>query len=136
MTDNTNSHQSESSNDNGLADLIRRIEAIYAARAETEPSPIPQSNPWIDKPGTLIAAERDVFTWEIVEKLQRLACRDIAHCENHRCRRGRRCSKLEELEPEMAKSRANLAAERAKWQPPAPTPEPRQRKKGRTGVRP
>jgi hypothetical protein len=105
-----------------LAAFLKWAADYCAAQRAANPPP----EPWVDKrgvkPGTLIAAEKDVFRGEMAEKLQRALCADIARCEHHRCRRSRRCTRLEEMASNMAASRANLAAERAKWQPlPAPT---------------
>ncbi len=115
-----------------LAAFLKWAADYYAARPTASPQPDPPPEPrvdkWVDKPGTLIAAEKDVFLGEMAEKLQRALCADVARCEHHRCRRSRRCTRLEEMAPNMAASRANLAAERAKWQPPpAPVEPPRGR---------
>ncbi len=116
-----------------LAAFLKCAADYYAAQQTANPQPDPPPEPWIDKwvdkPGTLIAAEKDVFRWEMAEKLQRALCGDIARCENHRCRRSRRCTRLEEMASDMAASRANLAAEQAKWHPPpAPAEPPRGRR--------
>ena len=128
---------SNAAGDNGwLADLVRQMDAIYAAREAANPTPPavepPQSQ--ADKPGVLIAAEKDALRWQIVEKLQRALCGDVARCGRHRCRRSRRCTKLEEMAPEMAASQANLAAERAKWQPPPAPTRPTRGRNGRAGA--
>jgi hypothetical protein len=127
-----------------IADPEDRLAAFFKWAADycTEqqaqnPSPEPSPEPWVDKPGTLIAAERAVFHLEMILKLQPALCGDAGRCENHRCRRGRQCSKLEVITANMAAARAHLAAEWAKLKlPPAPPEPPRKRRKGRTGVRP
>jgi hypothetical protein len=97
-----------------------------AAQRAANPQPDRPPESWVGKPGTLIAAEKDVFLGEMAEKLQRVLCADVARCEHHRCRRRRRCTRLEEMASNLAASRANLAAERAKWlPPPAPVEPPR-----------
>jgi hypothetical protein len=105
-----------------LPKLIRQMEDIYAAREAANPTPAPAApeEPYVDKPGTLIAAEKDVFHYEIAERLQRLLCSDVRRCERRRCRRRGRCSTVEELAPAIAVARAQLAAEQARWQPPPP----------------
>jgi hypothetical protein len=118
-----------------IADPGQRLAAFFkwsadycAAQEAANPQPDPTPKPWVDKPGTLIAAEQDVFRGEMLEKLQRVLCSDITRCEHHYCRRRRRCTRLEEIASSMAVSRANLAAEQAKWQPPpAPVELPRRR---------
>jgi hypothetical protein len=117
-----------------LPELIRQVAAIYAAREAANPTPArapePPPEAWVDKPGALIAAEKDVFRIEIAERLRRALCGDVAHCKRHRCRRRGRCSAAEELAPAIAAARAHLAAERAKWQPPpAPAAAPRGRRR-------
>jgi hypothetical protein len=111
-----------------LAAFFKWAADYCAAQNAANPQPDPPPKPWVDKPGTLIAAEQDVFRGEMNEKLQRVLCSNIARCEHHRCRRTRRCTRLEEMASDMAASRANLAAEQAKWQPPpAPVEPPRGR---------
>jgi hypothetical protein len=133
MTHSKPSRGNAPDDDSWLPELMRRMEAIYAAREAENPTPAPSSppEPWVDKPGTLIAAENDVFRMEIVEKLQRGLCGgDVACCDKHRCRRRGRCSAQEEIAPELEAARARLAAEQAKWQPPsAPPGPPRARRK-------
>ena len=121
-----------------LAAFLKWAADYYAGQQAANPQPDSPPEPWVDKrvdkPGTLIAAEKDVLRGEMAEKLQRALCADIARCEHRRCRRRRRCSRLEEMASNMAASRANLAAERAKWQPlPAPVEPPRQRRARKRG---
>jgi hypothetical protein len=120
-----------------LAAFLKWAADYCAEQRARNPEPEHPPEPSVDKPGTMIAAEKDVAAWEMVEKLQRALCSDTARCERHRCRRSRRCASLEDIALNMAASRATLAAEQAKWQPPpAPPPSTRGRKKGRTSVRP
>jgi hypothetical protein len=132
MTDSKTSRGNAPDDDEWLPELMRRMEAIYAAREAENPTLAPSSppEPWVDKPGTLIAAEKDVFRMEIVERLLRGLCGgDVARCDKHRCRRRRHCSAQEEIAPELEAARARLAAEQAKWQPP-PEPPRARRKRG------
>jgi len=108
------------------------MDAIYAARKAENPAAAPVPGPWVDKPGALIAAEREVFRGEMAERLQRAMCGEAARCKDHRRRRRGRCRALEDIAPELERARANLAAERAKWQP-APADSPCGHKKGRAG---
>jgi hypothetical protein len=74
--------------------------------------------PWVDKPGPLIAAEKDVPRWELVERLQPAICGGPERCKLGRCRRARRCAELERLKPMIEDSRVALAGELAQWKPP------------------
>jgi hypothetical protein len=117
-----------------LPKLFRQVEAAFAAREAANPTrapaPPPEPAPWVDKPGSLIAAEKDVFRIEIAARLRGLLCGGIARCKRHRCRRRRRCSAVDELAPQIAEARARLAAEQARWQPPtAPAAAPRRRRR-------
>ena len=50
-----------------------------------------------DKRHELIRAERSVLDWETAEKQQHAnACKSPAHCEFHRCRRRKRCTRQEQ----------------------------------------
>jgi hypothetical protein len=134
------SHAGISSNtpdDAWLPDLIRMLDAVCPAREDRTTTPAHDPERWPDKPGTLIAAEKAVAGWELVAKLQPLLCGTIARCRNHWCRRRRSCRKLAEMAPHTQAARAELAAERAKGQPPAISPAPpRPSKKGRATARP
>jgi hypothetical protein len=97
------------------------------------------------RPGAVIAAEKDLLRWETIKEGQAILCRSPARCEHHRCRRRRRCTRLDVVAAGLAVARARLAAQRAGRQPPpAPAqpqpspcePPPRGHRKGRTGVRP
>ena len=130
-------------NDNGwLAVIIEHVTAVHAEREAKNPSPPsppePKEPPWPDKPGELIAAEKDLFRWEICVKLRKALCSDTNKCEDPRCRRRRRCRELDMLTKMSEESRAHLAAMQAKWPAPQPQPEPapKRKRKGRTGVRP
>jgi len=115
-----------------LPQLIHRVSERMAEREMANPTPPPADppEPYVDKPGTLIAAEKDLFRWTIAERLQRLLCGDVTRCQDGRCRRRRRCRKLAEMAPDLEAARATLAAEQAKWQPPsAPPVAPRRRRR-------
>ena len=119
--------------------FLREVSERIAERAAQNPTPEPEPDPepWVDKPGTLIAAEKDLWRWEMCQKLSRVLCQDTAKCQDGRCRRTKRCRKLEEIAAGIETARATLAAEQAKWQPPPLPPVPRRRrKKGRAGARP
>ena len=119
--------------------FLREVSERIAERAAQNPTPEPEPDPepWVDKPGTLIAAEKDLWRWEMCQKLSRVLCQDMAKCQDGRCRRTKRCRKLEEIAAGIETARATLAAEQAKWQPPPLPPVPRRRrKKGRAGARP
>jgi hypothetical protein len=99
------------------------------------PVPLP---PWTQcgalKPRAVIAAEQDVRHWEAIWEGQAIFCRSTAHCEHLRCRRRRRCIRLQAVAARLAVARARLAAESAIWKPPPPpakppAPPPRGRRK-------
>jgi len=106
-----------------LAAFLRELQLRLAAREEANPPP-PPPEPWVDKPGSLIAAEKDVWRWELVEKITLLRCGGPAACAQARYRRSRRCAEMERLAPQIEASRATLAAEQARWTPPPAPPEP------------
>jgi hypothetical protein len=110
--------------------------ADYCAeqRART-PEPDRPREPWIDKPGVLIAAEKDLWRWEMNHLLRSHICKSPGGCEDRRCRRTNRCRELDAAAKAVEAARVRLAAERAKWQPPPASPQ-HARKKGRTQVRP
>jgi hypothetical protein len=114
--------------------LERAIEKHWAGKpAPPEPPP----DPWqAYKPGTLVAAERDVWLWDLIETLELGLCGGHEKCAQVRCRRARRCATIERIRPEMEKSRAKLARELASWSPPPIPPEqPAQpRRRGRRQV--
>jgi hypothetical protein len=109
-----------------VANCVAKVEDLLFARAVGNPPPPP------DQPGDLIAAERELFWWEMCETYQRLVCTDPAKCADLRCRRRKRCRKLGEIVLAAQNARLRFGAKRAKAPPPAPPA----RKKGRTGVRP
>jgi hypothetical protein len=114
-----------------LRKLERRIEEHWAGKP-TPPEPPP--DPWENhKPGTLIAAEKDVRLWELIEELELGLCGGHEQCAQAWCRRARRCATIERLRPEMEKSRATLAREQAKWKPPPTPPEPPAKRRRRGG---
>jgi hypothetical protein len=98
-----------------------------AAREAANPTPEPPPEPWVDKPGTLIAAEKDVWRWELVQKLNLALCGGPEKCSAARCRRARRCTEMEEIGPQIELARATLARELAKWTP-LPTERPVRRR--------
>lgn len=117
--------------DDRLAALFKWLLDRSAEQEALSPEPERPPEPWVDKPGTLIAAEKEVFRGEMAIKLLRAMCADTARCERQRCRRRRRCEEVERLEAYMATCRAHLAAEQAKWQPPpAEALSPGRRRKG------
>ena len=117
--------------DQAVAEALFRLGQIMAEREAANPTPEPPREPWVDKPGTLIAAEKDVARWELVEQLQPALCGGLERCLQGRCRRARRCAELEELRPMIEESRAALARERAQWKPPPTPPEPLARRRRR-----
>jgi hypothetical protein len=134
MTGDTPARSDEPDDEAWLPRLFRQVEAAFAARAADNPTrapdPPPEPEPWVDKPGSLIAAEKGVFRIEMAAKLRGALCGGVARCKKHRCRRRRRCSDVDDLAPQIAEARARLAAEQAKWQPPpAPAAAPRRRRK-------
>jgi hypothetical protein len=120
-----------------FSEFLRKVGERIAEREALNPTPRPPPEPWVDKPGTLIAAEKDLWHWQMCHKLQSLLCRDVAKCEDGRCRRVKRCRELEHVAIGIEACRVRLAAEQAKWQPPLPPSPPRGRgKKGRAAARP
>jgi hypothetical protein len=123
--------------DQAIAEIIVRMNEIYAAREaanpapEPGPKPGPPRDPWVDKPGPPIAAEKEVWQWGLIEKLQLGWCKRPGGCALGRCKRSGRCAKIEEMRPEMERARAALAAAQARWPRPADLAEaPRRRPRG------
>ena len=127
MTHSNRPHHSQLPDD-GLADFIRRVSEIFAEREAANPTPPRPPEPWIDKPGTLIAAEKDFALWKVLARIQRPLCQTISSCKDQNCRRTNRCRELILITKEMEASRMRLAGELAKWQPsptrPAEPPRP------------
>jgi hypothetical protein len=98
--------------------FLREIMDAREAANPTPPAPKPPPEPRVDKPGSLIAAEKEVWRWELLERLQPAVCGGPERCRLGRCRRARRCAELERLKPMIEESRAVLARERAQWKPP------------------
>jgi hypothetical protein len=117
--------------DQAIAEVLCRLRQILEEREAANPTPEPPPEPWVDKPGALIAAEKDVARWELVEKLQPALCGGPKRCRQGRCRRARRCAELDRLRPMIEESRAALARERAQWKPPSTPPEPLVRRRRR-----
>jgi hypothetical protein len=114
-----------------FGEFLRKVEERIAAREAANPTPEPPPEPWVGKTGTLIAAEKDVWRWEMVHKLRLVLCGGPEKCKEARCRRARRCAAIEEIRPEIEAARATLARELAKWTPPPVPPEPPMRRRGR-----
>jgi hypothetical protein len=115
-----------------FAAFVREVGDQMAAREADNPSPPAPREPWVDKPGTLIAAEKEVLCCRIIERLELLLCGGPGNCARSRCRRSRRCAQLESLKPMAEAARATLASEQAKWRPsPAPEPAPSGRRQRR-----
>jgi hypothetical protein len=110
--------------DAAVARALHRLGEIMAEREAANPTPEPPPEPWVDKPGSLIAAEKDVARWELVEQLQPAVCGGPGRCKIGRCRRAGQCAELERLRPMIEESRATLARERAQWKPPPTPPAP------------
>jgi hypothetical protein len=127
-----------------IADPEQRLAAFFkwaadycAEQRARNPTPDRPREPWVDKPGTLIAAEKDLRCAEMNHLLWSRMCETTDRCEDRHCRRSKRCRGIVTAAETVEAARATLAAERAKWQPPPPPAEPpRGRKKGRTAVRP
>jgi hypothetical protein len=111
--------------DAAFAELLRKIGDLIAAREAANPTPPPQREPRVDKPGALIAAEKDVLCCQLIEKLELLHCGGPEKCQRTRCRRSRRCAEIEDFKPLAEEARAALAREQAKWKPPQAPPEAR-----------
>jgi hypothetical protein len=120
-----------SDQDRAIAKVLCRLRQIMEEREAANPTPEPPPEPWVNKPGALIAAEKDLATWELVEKLQPALCGGPERCPQGRCRRARHCAELERLRPMIEESRAALARERAQWKPPPTPPEPLARRRRR-----
>lgn len=120
--------------DGDFARFIRQLEEAIAERelADPRPEPPPPDEPWFDKPGTLIAAEKEMLAWELLERLQLPLCGGPEKCGRDRCRRARRCSELDEIRPMTEAARAKLARERAKWRPSEQPAEPPRKARRRT----
>jgi hypothetical protein len=112
-----------------FAEALCKLRERFALIEAAEPSPLPCpptppepatdeagiDEPWMDKPGTLIAAERALWQWELVEKLELAHCGGPARCPHACCRRSRLCAKAEELKPLITAARTTVAREQAKW---------------------
>ena len=124
----------------GWAEFLQKVDERIAEREALNPPPPKPPQPYVQKTGALIAAEKDLLRWEMCLKLQGWLCRDTAKCQDNRCRRQKRCRKLQTLATDLEASRLRLAAAQANEPSPVPSlpplPSPRGRKKGRTGVRP
>jgi hypothetical protein len=108
-----------------FADFLRKLERRLDQRWAGKPAPERSPDPWAGlKPGPLVAAEKDVRQWQLIEKLELRLCGGPEKCKQAWCRRTRRCATIERLRPEMELSRATLARERAKWKPPSGPPQP------------
>ena len=105
-----------------FAAFLRKVGDLIEAREAANPTPQTPPEPWVDKPGSLIAAERDVFCCELLERLQLPLCGGPAKCERARCRRAGRCGELESLRPLTEAARATLSREQASWRPPEAPP--------------
>ena len=111
-----------------FAAFLRELGDLIARREAANPTPPQPPEPWIDKPGTLIAAEKEVMRAQVVEKIQLALCGGPKKCQLARCRRSLRCAEIEDLRPIAERARAKLAAELAKWKPPPAPPESQSRK--------
>jgi len=105
-----------------FAAFIRKLGDLIDAREAADPTPRPPPEPWADRPGTLIAAEKDLLRWELIQRVQPHLCGGPERCTHDRCRRARRCGELESLRPLTEAARATLSRERAKWRPPEEPP--------------
>jgi hypothetical protein len=104
--------------DAAFAEALRKLQERFAEIAAADPAspPLPSPpKPWADKPGTLIAAEKEVWHWELIEKLELAHCGGPERCPHACCRRSRHCAKADALKPLIAAARATLAREQAKW---------------------
>ncbi|MFZ1106093.1 MAG: hypothetical protein WAN86_25055 [Hyphomicrobiaceae bacterium] len=119
--------------DQAIAEVLCKLRDIYAERETANPPsepPTPDPDPWADKPGSLIAAEKDAWLCELVERLQQAWCARPGGCGLGRCKRARRCAELESLRPMIEQSRAALAAAQARWPRPTPPAQPLARRRG------
>ena len=120
--------------DQAVAEVLYKLGQIFAEReaADTPPKPELPHDAWVDKslnkplnkPGPLIAAEKDVWLWGIVEKLQLAWCKRPGGCRLGRCKRSGHCAELDKMRPEIESSRAALADAQARWPRPAGPAEP------------
>jgi hypothetical protein len=113
-----------------VAEVAYRIDELLFGRAAGNPPPA------ADMPAGLIAAERELFWWEMCQRFQRLLCTAPAKCADLRCRRGKCCRKLGAIALAVQDARLHFGAERAKLPPSEPQPVPPARRKGRTAVGP
>jgi len=111
-----------------VAEVAFRIDELLFGRAAGNPPP------GADMPGGLVAAERELFWWEMCERFLRLLCTAPAKCADLRCRRSKCCRKLGIIALAVEDARLHFGAERAKLPPPAPQPVPPARKKGRAAA--
>jgi hypothetical protein len=125
--------------DEAVAEVLHKLGKIFAEREGTAapPEPEPPRDPWVDKPGPLIAAEKDVWLLGIVEKLQLAWCKRPGGCRLGRCKRTGRCAEIDKMRPEIERSRAALADAQARWPRPAGLAEPpARRRRRRAGDKP
>jgi hypothetical protein len=122
--------------DQAIAELICKVNEIHAARDAPDPTPEPDAprDPWVDKPGPLIAAEKEMWRWGIIETLQLGWCKGPGACQRGRCKRAGRCAELEKLRPELERARAALADAQARWPRPAGLTQPPARRRRRRSV--
>jgi hypothetical protein len=88
----------------------------------------------------LADAQRELSYLEAMAEKQRSRCQEPARCDNHRCRRRRRCGRLEKVAAMAAAARAGVAARRARLERefpalPAPSSPPAVRHGKRTRTR-
>jgi hypothetical protein len=90
------------------------------------------------KPRCVIIAEHDLAWWEGCRTSVLRTCDNIGKCADLRCRRRKRCHKLDWVTLQVEASRTRLASLQATWPTARRAPDPPQErnKKGRTGVRP
>lgn len=116
-----------------FAAFIRKLGELLEAREAANPTHQPPPEPSANKPGSLIAAEKDLLRWELIERVQPHLCGGPEKCKHGRCRRARRCGELEGLKGEIEAARATLARERAQWNPEAPPASERRRSRRGSG---
>jgi hypothetical protein len=125
MHDEPEAQQSQRrTQDEAVAHVLSRLREIFAEREATNPTPESPRDPWVDKPGPLIAAEKEVWRCELIEKLTLAWCARPGGCALDRCKRSRRCAELESLQPMFEQVRAALAAAQARWPRPTELPQP------------
>ncbi len=79
----------------------------------------------------------DLDRWESRKTSVLRSCINIGKCADLRCRRRKRCQKLNWVTSKMEALRKRLAAMQASWPTVKPISNPSpEHKKGRTGVRP